>query len=517
MATSSTIGLSHHPTPIKPIHSPKSFEDLSEPSSPLQSKKSTYKSRSLDSKDFNVIYTDFIGERTGSIRDYYSLLSPPIGTGAFGEVRRAIHLQTNVTRAVKIIKKSLTCKEQQESLINEVNILKMIDHPNIMKVFEFFQDEECFYIVSEYCNGGELFDKISSMTDFSEKFAAETMKQILSAIIYCHHNNIVHRDLKPEDILYDSKRPGACIKVADFGTSTLFTSEGFLQERIGTIYYVAPEVLRKNYTEKCDLWSCGVILYILLCGQPPFSDDDENITLSRILKAQYNFDGADWKNISPQAKSLVRKLLNPDMNKRYSALEALNDPWFKLVLGEPTLDEPLAISTLNNLKQFRANRKLQHAIWMFLVSYFVTSEERKHLLRRFKALDTLGDGQISKNELIKWCQTLMKSSDPETEAEEILKDVDNSGSGTINYTEFIIATINRENLLKRDRLESTFKLLDKNGEGFLTADKLEEMFNPGKQRDIDSEFWNEIISEFDQSGDGKLTFQEFKDMMKKII
>jgi len=431
-------------------------------------------------------------------------------------VRRAIHLQTNVTRAVKIIKKSRTCKEQQERLINEVNILKKIDHPNIMKVYDFFQDDECFYIVSEYCNGGELFDKISNMTHFSEKFAAETMKQIFSAISYCHHHNIVHRDLKPENILYDSKHSGASLKVADFGTSTLFSSEAFLQERTGTIYYIAPEVLKKNYNEKCDLWSCGVILYILLSGQSPFDDDDDHILFSRILNAKYDFNGSEWKSISPEAKRLVKKLLQPDISKRYNALQALNDPWFKLVLGEPTLDEPLAISTLNNLKQFRANTKLQHAIWMFLVSYFVTSEEKKHLLKSFKSLDIFGDGQISKKELIKWCQ-LMKSSDPENEAENILKNVDNNKSGSINYTEFLIATIDRENLLKRDRLKSTFQLLDKNGDGFLTADKLEEMFNPGKQRDIDSEFWNEIIREFDQSGDGMLSFHEFKDMMDKII
>jgi len=502
------LDINKDPDSSDSVTSSKSFENNYEINSPF-AKKST--------GDHDVIYTDFIGERIGSIRDYYSLLSPPIGKGAFGEVRRAIHLQTNVTRAVKIIKKSLTSKEQQEVLINEFNILKMIDHPNVMKVFEFFQDEEHFYIVNEYCNGGELFDKITKMTNFSEKFAAETMKQILSAVSYCHQFNIVHRDLKPENILYDSRHPNANIKIADFGASTLFNPDEYLHDRIGTMYYIAPEVLKKNYNEKCDIWSCGVILYALLCGFLPFESSDDHIIFSKILKCQYSFDSSEWKNISPQAKAFISKLLNPDPKKRYSALEALNDPWFKLVLGEPTLDVPLATSTLNNLKQFRANRKLQHAIWMFLVSYFVSSEEKQHLLQEFRALDLFGDGKISKKELVKLYQIVMKSSDPEAEADEVLKHVDNSKSGSINYTEFLIATIHRKDILKSHRLHSTFKLLDCNSEGFLTAERLDEIFNPGKQKDINIEFWDEVIKEFDQSGNGKLSFEEFKDMMEKIV
>ncbi len=166
------------------------------------------------------------------------------------------------------------------------------------------------------------------------------------------------------------------------------------------MFYIAPEVLKKNYNEKCDIWSCGVILYALLCGFLPFESSDDHIIFSKILRCQLSFESSEWKNISPQAKALIRKLLNLDIDKRPSALEALKDPWFKLVLGEPTLDVPLATSTLNNLKQFRANRKLQHDIWMFLVSYFVNSEEKQHLLEKFRALDLFGDGKISKKNLL---------------------------------------------------------------------------------------------------------------------
>jgi len=215
-------------------------------------------------KDFKVTHTDFIGERSGKIEQEYSLLSPAIGKGAYGEVRRAVHRKTNVLRAVKIIFKDTADKEDQERLINEVNILRDLDHPNIMKIMEFYQDSKAFYIVSEFYNGGELFEKIVNSKNFNEKQAATTIKQILSAVNYCHQNNIVHRDLKPENILFESKKDDATLKIIDFGTSKYYDPNTRMSQKFGTPYYIAPEVLRRKYTEKCDIWSCGVILYISL-------------------------------------------------------------------------------------------------------------------------------------------------------------------------------------------------------------------------------------------------------------
>jgi len=194
--------------------------------------------------------------------------------------------------------------------------------------------------------------------------------------------------------------------------------------------------LKKNYNEKCDLWSCGVILYALLCGHPPFKSRDDNVTITKILKAQYNFDSAAWKNISPQAKDLVRKLLEPNVNQRYSAQEALNDPWFQLILGES-----LAISALSNLKQFKlraqeksftylpkVKSKLQYIVSMFLVHYFTSDEEKQDLLEIFQALDFSGTGRINKKDL------LQHNFQINLEVDEILKNVNRSGSKSINYT-----------------------------------------------------------------------------------
>lgn len=156
-------------------------------------------------------------------------------------------------------------------MFSEVSVLKSIDHPNIIKLFELYQDDTNYYLITEHCQGGELFERIKSAENFSEKEAADYMKQILSAVYYCHERQIVHRDLKPENLLFDQKKQNANIKVIDFGTSRKFDPTKKLTKRLGTPYYIAPEVLKKNYDEKCDVWSCGVILYILLCGYPPFN------------------------------------------------------------------------------------------------------------------------------------------------------------------------------------------------------------------------------------------------------
>jgi len=467
-------------------------------------------------KDFKITHSDFISEKSGNIEKEYSLLSPPIGRGAYGEVRRAVHKKTNVLRAVKIIFKDYSDKEDQERLINEVNILRDLDHPNIMKIIEFYQDTKAFYIVSEFYNGGELFDKISNLRNFSEKMAASTIKQILSAVNYCHQNNIVHRDLKPENILYESKREDATLKIIDFGTSKAYNPNTKMNQKFGTPYYIAPEVLKRKYTEKCDIWSCGVILYILLCGYPPFNGDNDKVIMDRVASGKYDFNSGEWSGVSEEAKKFIRRMMEYDPNARYSAEQALSDPWLKLMLGETTIDKPIAISALTNLKHFRADRKLQEATWVFLVSYLSTREEKSQLLSTFQALDLNGDGKLSREELITGYQKIMGLTNVEAEVEAIMKAVDNNNSGSIDYTEFVMATMNRQKLLSKERLEAVFKLFDKDGNGYLTADELQEIFNPGNAKEIEENVWVELIKEVDENGDGKISYKEFKEMMLKL-
>ena len=255
-----------------------------------------------------------------------------LGEGAFASVYLVQNRITESIRAMKIINKSATCTEEEElEIINEINILRAMDHPNILKIFEFYSNKESYSIITEYCSGGELFNEISENGPFDERYSAYVMYQIFSAINYCHNMNIIHRDLKPENILIVDRNKNGYprVKICDFGTSLMVEKGGVQKKLVGSSYYIAPEVLKKHYNQKCDIWSCGVILYILLSGKPPFEGEDDNEIMANVTIGQYDLNCAPFNRISKSAKDLIKKLLVMDINKRISAHDALNHPWFK--------------------------------------------------------------------------------------------------------------------------------------------------------------------------------------------
>ena len=228
-------------------------------------------------------------------------------------------------------------------------------HPNIVRLLEYYQDPDYFYLVTEYCEGGELFDQIINCGVFSEKLAAGIIRQILSAVVYCHDRHIVHRDLKPENLLleYSNKtfEEGNIVKVIDFGTSIEYNPTEKLKAKLGTAYYIAPEVLRGEYDEKCDVWSCGVILYIFLCGYPPFNGQNDNEIFQKIKKGKFVYPSPEWDNVSQQAKDLVNKMLHFDPKRRISAKEALDDVWIQTFMRDKNGNDarPLNMNQLKNL------------------------------------------------------------------------------------------------------------------------------------------------------------------------
>ncbi|CAK95072.1 unnamed protein product (macronuclear) [Paramecium tetraurelia] len=465
----------------------------------------------------NLIITS---EKLGRITKDYTLLNPPLGSGihiiqtllgAYGEVRKAIHKSTNLMKAVKIIHKAQTSKEEQERLMNEVKMLQKLDHPNIIKIHEFYQDERFFYIVTELCTGGELFDKIRQEGSFSEKKAAEIMKQILSAINYCHDEKIVHRDLKPENLLYESDKENSMLKIIDFGTSKEFVPNQKLNQKLGTPYYIAPEVLKKKYDEKCDIWSCGVILYILLCGYPPFDGKTEEKIMEKVSKGVYSFDTQEWEEVTKEGKEFIRKMLQFDPTKRYSAQQALNDPWIKKFTNPTEFDRPLMTKVLTNMRRFTEQQKLQEAVFKFIVNQLATKEEKAELLKIFQCLDTNQDGKLSKEELLVGYSKIMKPVEAAEEVNRIFQQVDKNNSGSIDYTEFVIATIDRQQLLSKQRLQVTFRMFDKDKSGSITIDELKEIFSG-----IPEEMWKQVVQEFDSNSDGQISLEEFFTMMKKI-
>lgn len=196
-----------------------------------------------------------------------------------------------------------------------------------MKVYDFYEDLNHFYIVTELCSVGELFDKIIKNGYLDERQAVNVMKEILSAVTYCHKYGIVHRDLKPENILFQSKKENSPIKMIDFGTSSLIKKKEKLDICCGTPYYIAPEVLDGRYNEKCDLWSCGIMIYIMLCGYPPFNGFNDRLITQSVLEAKLEFPIEDWYFISPDAIDLISQLLTKNVKKRPSAKKALKHPW----------------------------------------------------------------------------------------------------------------------------------------------------------------------------------------------
>ena len=268
-------------------------------------------------------------------------------------------------------------------------------------MYEYFVDDKNVYLITEMCAGGELFDKIVEKEYFEEQYAAKIFKQILQAINYCHTHDIAHRDLKPENFLFETKDDDSAIKVIDFGLSKICYTKNTgkierLKTKAGTPYYISPEVLAGNYGKECDLWSAGCILYILLCGYPPFYGDDDHEILRMVSKGKFDFDGDEWADISKEAKDLIKKLITKP-ERRLTAQEALDHKWFKKQSPE---EKPQYLKK-RNLKAFKAymkTEKLQQAA-RIAIAVQVGPEDIRELKDTFMALDKNGDGSITFDEL----------------------------------------------------------------------------------------------------------------------
>lgn len=250
-----------------------------------------------------------------------------LGTGAFSEVRLAESKENpGEMYAVKIIDKK-ALKGKEDSLENEIRVLRRLTHPNIVQLLETYEDKNKYYLVMELVTGGELFDRIVAKGSYTEKDASDLIRQVLEAVNYMHEQGVVHRDLKPENLLYYSPDDDSKIMISDFGLSKMEES-GIMATACGTPGYVAPEVLaQKPYGKAVDVWSIGVISYILLCGYPPFYDENDANLFAQILKGDFEFDSPYWDDISDSAKEFISRLMCVDVEKRYTCRQALAHPW----------------------------------------------------------------------------------------------------------------------------------------------------------------------------------------------
>jgi calcium-dependent protein kinase len=463
-------------------------------------------------KSFNQ--ASFVGKSREEVRKKYKIYKL-IGEGAYSQVFLAKHRITGLKRCVKAISKDNFTKDANESIMNEIQILKELDHPHIVKIFEYFETESELFLITEFLEGGELFSKIEERSSFSEKDAKIIMKQVLGTVAYLHKHDITHRDLKPENImLVKTEENDLFLKIIDFGTSKRVLPQERLTSRMGTPYYIAPEVLNGDYGKSCDIWSCGVIFYILLCGYPPFNGSTDTKIMERIKRGKFIFPEEEWDQISKQAKDLITKMLTLDRFKRPTAEELLKHEWFSTKQEKINLIENQKY--IENLYKFNIKSKILNAIFLFFLNYYETTEDKKELLKAFEEIDVNGNGVITKDELLAYYKEIHPLMNNEEKVLKVLENFDFNNNEGVDFSEFCLANFDFKKAINEEKLKEIFRIIDLDGNGIITEDELKEFFHFSDSIK-DKEFIKEIIKEVDQNNDGQISYEEFKGLIKTLL
>ena len=458
----------------------------------------------------------------------YTLIKE-LGSGAYAKVKLVKHNITNSIRAMKVIQKGIkdnTNQTNESDVINEVYVLIKMDHPNIVKIFEFYNGENEYYLVMEYCSGGELFDRIlkSKLTEIQ---CAYIMYQILSAINYCHHMKIIHRDLKPENILIKKDEDGFYrVKICDFGTAQIFQIGDIQSKLVGSPNYLAPEVILKKYNSKCDLWSCGVIMFALLTKKQAFGGKTREEIMDKVLIGKYKKNLLE--DYSPYAKDLIDKLLEKDIKKRISAETALNHPWFDVFKSKEILNDIRDKDTIKrfmqNLKNYRSTSLLQETALAYLVHNYPDLDEIVNAGKLFGKIDINRNGKITLDDLSNGLNKLLKKDNMKEEAIEIFENLDSDCNNYIEYEEFIRASIDKKIFLSNDALRLAFKFFDKDNKGLITFESYLSIFKENiakeEKNNIDDikEELKKILKDIGAKNDDlSLDFPSFCELISKIL
>ncbi|KAI0493530.1 hypothetical protein KFK09_023648 [Dendrobium nobile] len=450
-----------------------------------------------------------LGHKTANIHDLYTL-GRKLGQGQFGTTYLCTEIATGVQYACKsILKRKLIAREDVEDVRREIQIMHHLSgHRNVVQIKGAYEDSLYVHIVMELCAGGELFDRIIHRGHYSERKAAELTKIIVGVVEACHSLGVMHRDLKPENFLLANRDDDLSLKAIDFGLSVFFKPGQIFTDVVGSPYYVAPEVLCKHYGPEADVWTAGVILYILLSGVPPFWAETQQGIFDAVLKGHIDFDSEPWPLISDSAKDLIRKMLCSRPQDRLTAHQVLCHPW--ICENGVAPDQALDPAVLSRLKQFSAMNKLKKMA-LRVIAESLSEEEIAGLREMFIAMDTDCSGAISFDEL-KAGLRRYGSTLKDTEIRDLMDAADVDNSGTIDYGEFIAATVHLNKLEREEHLVVAFSYFDKDGSGYITVDELQQAC---KEHHIADVFIEDIIKEVDQDNDGRIDYGEFVAMMRK--
>ena len=472
-----------------------------------------------EEKKLSLSFESLVPLQSGKPSKKYKVLSH-LGNGSYGKVYKAMNLKTENLVAIKSVKKKKDKEDEDKIVSNEIDLLKRLSHPNIVKIYEFYDIKDNYYLITEYCKYGELYKYYKF--HFSEKQICVLFYQIFSGLIYLHENNILHGDLKLENIMVDaiekdkvSCEPYFYIKIIDFGSAKIFSKQKKENEIIGSTYYIAPEVLKQKYNEKCDTWSVGVLLYMILTKKAPFNGNNDDKIEEKIEKGSYDNKNKQLMEYSPEVRDLLNKLLEVDVEKRYSAKQALNHVWFKNYGGRAlfnNFNKEELINVINNLFKFKGINKLQELVLAFLVHNSPSTEETLLILKIFRYFNTSGYCKLLKEELIEGLYKYKSHEEVDSMVEELFQMLDLNNNGYIEYEEFLRACIDRDKLFSKENLKYAFKFIDDDKSNGIDTKKIINAFKAHTNKVLEAVF-NNLIIKVDEDGDGIINFKEFEKLL----
>jgi len=454
-----------------------------------------------------------IPHNSGKLTDSYEVEKEGLGEGSYGSVNRcfAKGQGSREPRAVKGISKR---RASPDIVGREVEVMRAVDHPNVVRLYETFQDHNCVYLVMEICAGGELLDAITSAEFFTEVQAASVMQQVVRGVNYMHSKFVCHRDLKPENFLLQAPGPieNCTVKIIDFGLATIFQGGVMMKSRVGSPYYMSPEVLKKSYTQATDLWSLGVVMYAMLCGYPPFCGNTDSELFVEIQKRALEFEPEDWDTVSPDAKDLVSNLINRDVKQRLTAAQTMEHTWIK-DKAPKAKNTPLCNHTQNKLRSFCGQNKIKK-LALNVVARHLTEEDIAQLKELFVQMDENHDGTLSIEELKRGMEKAGELGLPE-DLLKVMNGIDADGNGRIDYTEFLAATMEQKSAEQEQACWAAFRAFDRDGNGMITRKELQQVLETAELgAAVGSDAIAQVLLECDGNGDDQIDFDEFLAMMR---
>lgn len=450
--------------------------------------------------------------KKANIRQDY-IIENKISDGQFGNVYEATCKLTKEKRAVKFMPIDDSQSSSVKSLCREVDVLRELDHFNIIKIVDIYLENKFLNIVTELCVGGNIIERIVEKTIFSENKAAEYAMQINSALVYIHEKGIVYRNLCPETVMFEDRSDNACLKLVSFGKSKSYNKAIKTLTKSKYSLYMAPEIISGEVNAKSDVWSLGMLLYVMLSGTKPFEDCKDDEMMINIATQKIQFDGKPWKRISPQAIDLVGQMLEIDHKKRISAKDVRNHPWIKTYTSNDAEHKRISKINIRNLSKIVETSKFKRAIQTFMLQKLTFSNEVTKLNAIFREIDENGDGVLNMQEIKNGFD---KANILVDNIDEILSKIDFNENGTVSYSEFLSSFVDWGKELSREKLQSAFNCFDKNGDGMISESELFEIFG---SQGMPADHFKEFIKEADLNNDGFIDFNEFCQFMNqdKII